>query len=221
MLGKTQKSILTLAIATVFQFVILYGVILFNQNILMNFTLVERMLLMFSTQWIFLIIPVLFMLKNKEKLKDIGFTRINISIQILSGIGIAIAMCLIFTVIPILCGLKDMVSSTHYTKAWQFIFEFFYSIFGVALAEEFFFRGYMFKKLMDIKNSKWFAIIISSIVFGLFHIFQGNIIQVFTTMVLGVMFCLLRDKIKGCSTLSLIFAHGVYDALIVLCVALL
>ncbi|MBU3191931.1 CPBP family intramembrane metalloprotease [Clostridium bowmanii] len=161
------------------------------------------------------------MLKNKEKLKDIGFIRVNIHKQIFIGIVIAIVMCLIFTVIPILCGLKDMVSSTHYTKTWQFIFEFAYSIFGVAIVEEFFFRGYMFKKLMDIKNSKWFAIIISSIVFGLFHIFQGNIIQVFTTMMLGVMFCLFREKIKGCSTLSIIIAHGIYDALIVLCVALL
>lgn len=44
-------------------------------------------------------------------------------------------------------------------------------ILGVALAEEFVYRGYVFQKLLEIKDSRWFAIIISSITFGLGHIF--------------------------------------------------
>ena len=31
---------------------------------------------------------------------------------------------------------------------------------------------------------------------------------------IGALFCLCRIKIKNCSTLSLVIAHGVYDAMI-------
>jgi len=74
---------------------------------------------------------------------------------------------------------------------------------------------------LAIKNSKWFAIIISSLLFGLFHIFNGNIIQIFVTAFIGFLYCVFREKIKGCTLLSLIIAHGVYDAMIVLWVSIL
>jgi hypothetical protein len=121
----------------------------------------------------------------------------------------------------ILLGFKDMTGSTTYTKAWQFTYQFVYDIIGVALTEEFIFRGYIFKKLLEIRNSRRFAILISSLLFGLFHIFNGNLIQVFMTAFLGFLFCMLREKIKGCTLLSLIIAHGIYDALIVLWVSIL
>ena len=75
------------------------------------------------------------------------------------------------------------------------------------------------RKLYNI--SKWFAIIISSLLFGLFHIFNGNIIQVFVTALIGFLYCIFREKIKGCTLLSLIITHGVYDALTVLWVFIL
>lgn len=59
-------------------------------------------------------------------------------------IAIAAVMCLVLTIIPILLGLKDMVSGTRYLQAWQFVFPFFYTLLGVGLAEEFFFRGYLY-----------------------------------------------------------------------------
>ncbi|HOA32639.1 MAG TPA: CPBP family glutamic-type intramembrane protease, partial [Clostridia bacterium] len=61
----------------------------------------------------------------------------------------------------------------------------------------------------------------SSLLFGLFHIFNGNIVQVIMTSFLGVLFCLFREKIKGCTLLSLIIAHGSYNAMIVLWVSVL
>ena len=167
------------------------------------------------------LVPIPLMILSKEKAIDTGFLKHKVPLQVLIGLTLGVSMCLIFTVVPILLGYKDMVSSTRYTEAWQFVYQFSYSIFGVALVEEIFFRGYIFLKLLDIKNSKWFAVIVSSIIFGLFHIFQGNIIQVFVTMALGVIFCLFREKIRNCSLLSLIIAHGVYDGLIVLCVSLM
>lgn len=41
------------------------------------------------------------------------------------------------------------------------------------------------------------------------------------TAILGLIFCVFREKIKGCTLLLLITAHGVYDAMIVLWVSIL
>lgn len=94
-------------------------------------------------------------------------------------------------------------------------------ILGVALAEEFVYRSYIFQKLLKIKDSRWFAIIISSIIFGLGHIFQGNSLQVIMTSLLGILFCVFREKIKNCTLLSLVILHGMHNALIILWVAIL
>ena len=161
------------------------------------------------------------MIIRHEKIVDLGFSKDNILSQIALGAVIALAMSAAFTVIPIMLGFKDMVGSTSYSKAWQFAYQFGYTILGVALAEELIFRGYIFYKLLKIKDAQWFAIIISSLLFGLFHILNGNIIQIAMTTVLGIIYCVLRERIKHCTTLSLIIAHGVYDALIVVWVALL
>ncbi len=76
------------------------------------------------------------------------------------------------------------------------------------------FRGFLYSKIEKI-SSPAAAVILSSVMFGIFHIFSGSIVQVIVTALLGVMFCLCRSKIKHFSTLSVIIAHGVYDALIV------
>lgn len=215
------KNILLLLMAVIAEFAVLIGLILFQQNILMNFSLPIRAILIIVVQWALLIVPVVFMLWKKMHLKDIGFNDKYIIKQILTGLAIAVVMSLAFTVVPILLGFKDFVGNATYTKPWQFVYQFVYMTIGVALAEEVFYRGFLFKYLLDLNDSKWFAIIISSLIFGLSHIFNGNIIQVYTTFLLGIFFCLCREKIKNCSLLSLIIAHGFHNSLITLLVALL
>lgn len=201
--------------------VLMFGVILFNQNVLMRFPLGIRAVLGILLHWIPAIAPIIIMILNKEKLIDLGFSKEKLQLQILIGIIIALGMSFTFTLIPILLGFKDMVGSTTYTKLWQFIYEFAYRILGVAFAEEFIFRGFIFNKLLRINSSRKYAIMVSSLLFGLYHIFNGNIIQVFMTSLIGIFFCLCREKIKNCTITSLIVAHGVYDALIVVLVAIL
>lgn len=218
---KTRQHVFLFIIAVCGVFACLFGLRMFNQYLLMGFPLAARMILMIITQWSLFLVPGILMLVKKEKLADLGFTKKRIPQQILIGIVIALLMSGVLTVLPILLGFRDMVGSTSYTKAWQFVFEFFYTVLGVALAEELVFRGYLFNNLLKIKNSRWFAIAISSVIFGLFHIFNGNPIQVLTTAVIGFIYCMFREKVKGCSLLSLIIAHGLYDAMIVLWVAFL
>lgn len=133
---------------------------------------------------------------------------------------LAMAMSAVLILIPLLLGFKDMVGSTSYTKPWQFVFQFAYSIIGVALAEELVFRGYIFEKIIVTGRSRSTAIIVSSVLFGFFHVFNGDVLQIIMTFFMGILFCLFREKIKSCTLLSLIIAHGLYDGMIVLLVKL-
>ncbi len=218
---KTRSSVIQLFIAICGIFVAAFGLFMFNQHLLMAFSLPLRMILMIVTQWTLFLVPAILMVVYKDKFRIFGFKKEKTSLQIGIGVLLAISMSLVLTVLPILLGFKDMVGNASYTQTWQFVYEFIYRILGVALAEELVFRGYIFHKLLEIKDSKWFAIIISSLLFGLFHIFNGNIIQIFMTAFIGLIYCIFREKIKGCTLLSLIIAHGVYDAMIVLCVSIL
>jgi len=218
---KKNKELLLLIIAVCGVFVTLFGLLLFNNYLLKAFPLPLRAILAVATQWLLFLVPGILMLARKERIQDFGFAKNGLGNQILIGLCIAFVMSAFLTVIPILLGLQQMVGSTNYTQAWQFVYEFIYKICGVALVEELIFRGYIFNKLMLIKNNKWLAIIVSSILFGLFHVFNGNLMQILITALIGVIYCLCREKIKNCTILSLIVAHGVYGALIVLCVGLL
>lgn len=219
--SKVNKSRLQLMIAIIGVFVAMFGVSMFNQHLLMSFSLPIRMILMIVIQWVLFIVPGILMIVNKESLRDIGFRKEKILQQIGIGVLLAFAMSLVLTVVPIMLGFKEMVGNITYTQTWKFVYQFAYAILGVALAEELIFRGYIFTKLLEIKNSRWFAIIISSVLFGLCHIFNGNILQVIMTAFLGFLFCIYREKIKGCNFISLIIAHGIYDAMIVLWVSIL
>ena len=220
-LNQSKVALVQLFVAIFGTFLAVFGLVLFNQHLLMSFSLPLRMILMIITQWLLFLVPGILMILNKENFKNVGFRKEGIGLQIGIGVLLAITMSLVLTVIPIILGFSDMVGNKAYTETWQLLYQFIYAIFGVALAEELIFRGYIFHKLLEIKNSNWFAIIVSSLLFAVFHIFNGNIIQVIVTGFLGLLFCIFREKIRGCTLLSLIIAHGVYDAMIVLWVSIL
>ena len=173
-----------------------------------------RAVLVFPVYWSMGIVPILLMHLRKEKFSDCGFEGHHIRKQIAIGICMAICFSAALTLLPHLIGLSDMVSpGSHYTHVWQFAYEFAYCIFGVGLTEEFLFRGYFFEKIRKI-SSPMTAMLISSVMFGLLHIFVGDLLQVFGAALIGILFCLCKMKIKNCTTLSLAVGHGVYDALI-------
>lgn len=218
---KTKSPVVQLIIAICGTYIALFVLWMFNKNLLMSFSLPLRMILMIVTQWLLFLVPGVLMIANKEKFGDIGFSKKKIPLQIGIGVLLAFSMSLVLTVVPIMLGFKDFVGNTSYTQTWQFVYEFIYRILGVALAEELVFRGYIFNKLLEIKCSKWFAIIISSMLFGLFHLFNGNLFQVLMTAIIGLILCIFREKIKACTLLSLIIVHGLYDGMIVLWVSVL
>lgn len=193
----------------------LYGVVSFSQFILMSLPLGLRMVSMLLIYWLIALIPIIVMIANKDKFTTYGFSKNKIGLQIIVGTLIGIAMSVVLTLIPHLLAFGEFVDSgKSYTYLWQFIYEFFYCIFAIGFVEEFVFRGFIFEKIKSICQKDMIAIIGSSVLFGVFHLFSGNIVQMLTTACIGVFFCFCRLKVKNCSTLSLIIGHGIYDAFI-------
>lgn len=193
----------------------LYGVVAFNQFVLMSLPLGLRMVSTVFVNWLIALIPAIVMLVNKDKLADYGFRTDKKELQVITGVLIGVAMSLVLTLIPHLLGLGGYVDTgKRYKYLWQFVFEFFYCIVAVGFVEEFVFRGFVYEKIKAISQKDLTAMIGSSVLFGAFHLFSGNILQMILTACIGAFFCFCRSKIKNCSTLSLMIGHGVYDALI-------
>lgn len=193
----------------------LYGVVSFNQFVLMSLPLGVRMISMPAIYWLIAVIPIIVMFVNKDKFVDYGFSKSKIVLQILAGVFVGTAMSLMLTLAPHLLGFGAYVDNgKRYQYLWQFVYEFFYCIVAIGLVEEFVFRGFIYDKIKNISQKEVIAIIGSSVLFGVFHLFSGNLIQMVMTACVGVIWCFCRLKVKNCSTLSLIIAHGIYDALI-------
>lgn len=212
---ERNKTILQLFIGTAGAFAGLLAVNGISRHIIMNLPISRRMILLIAVYWLIAAVPAVIMISAKDKPADYGFTKEKIASQTAAGIVIGLCMSFVLTLIPIFAGKGDWVDNGHnYTKLWQFIYDFVYYIAAVGLTEEFVFRGFICGKVKKLSGSTAAAIIVSSLLFGLFHFLSGNVIQIFATGFLGVIFCLCREKIKGCTLLSLIIAHGIYDALI-------
>jgi membrane protease YdiL (CAAX protease family) len=155
--ARNKKALIDLGIGVFGIFCTLLVVVWLNQQILMQLTLGWRMVLLITSQWLFMIVPLLLMRINHERIQFLMKSEVRLSNQILTGFILAFLMSFLFTVVPILLGFKEMVGSTSYTKVWQFAFDLLYSLFAVALAEEFVSRRYLFHKRLDVTQSKQFT----------------------------------------------------------------
>ena len=187
----------------------------FNRYVLISLPLAARMISMIAVYWLIALVPIIIMACNKTKLSALGFSKEDLFAQVIVGVAIAAVTSVVFTLIPHVAGFGDWVDNgRRYKFLWQFLYEFIQCIIAIGAVEEYVFRGFLYAMLKDIFGKEWVSVLISSVLFGLFHIFGGSIVQIFMTMCIGVLWCLLKLKIKHCSLLSLIIAHGIYDALI-------
>lgn len=186
-----------------------------NRYVLISFSLIGKMICLPAIYWLIAVVPIILMICYKDQLSMLGFSKDKAFLQLLAGIAIGLVMSVILTLLPHLIGLGSFVDNgKRYVHLWQFIYEFTYCILAIGAVEEFVFRGYLYSKIKNLSEKGYVAVIGSSILFGLLHVFTGNIIQVFMTMLLGILWCILRLRIKNCSILSLMIAHGIYDAMI-------
>ena len=211
-----KKEWISLILGFIGTMIALIGVRAFSIYVLYRLSMVSRMISAIEIYFLIALVPVIIMFVTKDRFKDYGFSKEKVPMRILTGILLALGMSLILTVIPHLAGYGYYVSTfSVYNEWWRYLYELVYDICAIALVEEFVFRGFIYTKVKNIFGGDIQAVVISSILFGLFHIFNGNVYQVIVTGIIGALLCVCRLKIKNCSTLSLIIAHGLYDFLIV------
>lgn len=148
----------------------------------------------------------------------LGFNKDNIGKQLLIALVIFVVITFVFVVVPLLLGMgKTDVLRYKITKASTIGFYIIYYMVFVGVGEEIVFRGYFYEIIKNTTSSGVCAVVISSILFGLFHYPVGhNIIQVLITTVIGLILAGSRLKIKDCSTLSVGIAHGLYGTFILI-----
>jgi len=213
-----KRDILTVVITSIFALAVVFGIGQVHENVLPHVSGLMRLILIVVIWWPMLLATIFFMWRDKERGKDIGFTREKMGFQILLGVVVAMGSLFIFIILPALFGFKmGYIGSLN---PLNIVFNLVYMLLAVALVEEIIFRGHLFKKLFDISGSKWFAIIVSSALFGLFHIFNWNPWQIIFTTLIGFYFCICREKMKHCTLLSLIIGHALHNTILPIITAL-
>lgn len=143
-------------------------------------------------------------------------TKKRLGLQILIGIGIAAVLCFFMGILPILCG-TSLIGSHVNPSVELILLSALQDILFVGVCEEIVFRGYIKNQFtIWLKKCKWLAPLIAAVLFGLWHIINGSLIQVLFTTLIGCVFGYAKYFIKDCSLLSVIIAHGLYDFSLVL-----
>ena len=217
--NEKRKNILSVVVAVLLHTFSMYLVVYLQNVACPRCSGLMYMIIKFVLRWFYLLVPVCFMKIEHVTLKDIGITKNKLPKQVIIGILIGSVEAIVIVGLTVLLGFKEQLGQPLYENEWTYIIYFFYTIFAVGLFEEIFFRGYIYKKLLDIREAKWFAIIVSSVIFGICHFVGGssfpqNVPQVLLATITGIFYCVLREKIRDFSLVSLIFMHGIYDFLI-------
>ena len=87
--------------------------------------------------------------------------------------------------------------------------------FFTAPTEEFIYRVGIQEELERLlEKYKFIAPLVSSVLFGLYHIICGTWTQVLIAIVTGLVFGYAKAYIKKCTYLTVVIAHGVYNCLV-------
>ena len=131
----------------------------------------------------------------------------------LIGCAIALALSLIIAVIPTACGFSLVGKHTNWS--WStLVFQLLFCVLIVGPVEEFIFRVYLQDVFVSLfEQHKWIGVVIVAFLFGLFHLINGNLIQVLFAFGIGLVFGFAKYKIKDCGYAGVALGHGLYDFL--------
>lgn len=133
--------------------------------------------------------------------------------QYLIGICIALILSLCIAFIPALLGTSLIGQHTDFSWS-SFLFNLFFYMIIIGPVEELIFRVYLQETFIGFfDKNKWIGVIISSLIFGLWHFINGSFIQVLFTFGIGLVFGFSKYLIKNCKYLGLAVGHGLYDFL--------
>jgi len=153
---------------------------------------------------------------EKRSVFDLGFSRVNLSAQILTGAAIALALSFLIGALPILIGGSGAsLIGGKPSGTFSIIYSIVTNLLFIGTCEELIFRGYVQTRLGELTGHKYAGVIVAAALFGLWHIITGFWMQVIFTAFIGAAFGFCRAYLKNCSLLSVIIAHGLYNALLV------
>ena len=146
-------------------------------------------------------------------------TRMKINIdfknkrQYVIGATIALALSVMIAIIPALCTFSLVGEHTNFSW-FNIIYDFLSYLLIIGPIEEFVFRVYLQDAFVSFfEKHRWMGVVIAAFLFGLWHIINGNIIQVLFTFGIGLVFGFAKYKIKDCGYVGVAFGHGLYDFL--------
>lgn len=149
-------------------------------------------------------------MKQTDMIVDVDFKNKR---QYLIGAIIALALSVIIAVIPALCGFSLVGKHTNFSW-FDLIYNFLFYMLIIGPVEEFVFRVYLQDTFVSFfEKHKWLGVVVAAFLFGLWHIINGNIVQVLFAFGIGLVFGFAKYKIKDCGYVSVAFGHGLYDFL--------
>jgi membrane protease YdiL (CAAX protease family) len=158
--------------------------------------------------YIYFLAGIVFIGRRRWSWDLLGFNRSGILLVLLGGL-------------PLLAGRLLIIRSVDWPglspsyTVLQLLGKALFYLGVVGVVEELFFRGLVYRALLDWHGVRW-AIWGSSLGFMLWHINQGLLIS-FVGLALGLVFALMRWRAGG--IIGLILLHGVYDLETVLLVS--
>ena len=205
------KITVSLLIFTVSVFILICLIDLISRFLLSSLPLNGRLLIKLGCYW--LLIPVIgfSMRRHNEKLTDIGFESINPAAQIVTGLVIALVMCFVLIAVPAMYTGRTSGTGPEKISLLSSILGFISSVSGTALVNETVWRGIVYKRLNEQLHSVPLTIVITSILSGLLHYFSGSILSVVTSAIIAAFLCFCIIRIRHCTLLSIIIAHGIYE----------
>lgn len=138
-----------------------------------------------------------------------SFSAEHLGRQILTALAL-LGITLTLTLFPAILGFRVLGGGE--TRPLLFFYVAVRTFFLVGFVEEFAWRGYVLDGMLRALRSGPWAIVVSSVLFGLWHFPGGqDVLQVFMTALIGAIYATARLKIRHCSTFATGTAHGLHD----------
>jgi membrane protease YdiL (CAAX protease family) len=160
------------------------------------------------------LVIVVCILKKRPISNELGINKSHFKKQLLIAVIIFLVTSFII-IIPLLSGVdKNNIFGFKPRNMMILLYSIVKNMIFVGMGEELVWRGYFYQRLIKLTGSGIWAVVLSSILFGVWHYPIGqNILQVLVVTCIGLIYGFARLKVKNCSVLATGIAHGLHDTL--------
>jgi uncharacterized protein len=154
----------------------------------------------------------------KNPIGTLGFKKKKLAKQVFIGVGVFVMLDLVITIAVLALGdNKGILLPAKENRIGIIIYSVVFDMICAGMGEETLFRGYFMERYRTLTNSDIGAVVIPALMFGIWHFPNSqDFLQVILTALIGLVFGLVRLKIKNASTLSVGISHGLHDVYILI-----